>query len=215
MTPGGRTSEPINLPFRKGLTKAYLRNVKRFGTLLVAVVVAVIPTFTNSARAGTTRLFDFRPKDTPWVVINDGVMGGVSSGRFAVKSGVATFRGTLRLDNNGGFASIRSAAEVGTLPRGADSFELRVKGDGKAYQFTVDTEVGWYWFKMIPAKGKWSTITIPFTDLEPVTRFGEPTMRDRFTGAQRVSRFGVLIANKRNEEFSISLDWIGATDSGG
>jgi NADH dehydrogenase [ubiquinone] 1 alpha subcomplex assembly factor 1 len=167
----------------------------------------------GSALAMTTRLFDFRSKETPWVVINDGVMGGVSSGKLVVKSGIATFRGTLRLDNNGGFASIRSVAEVGTVPSGTDAFELRVKGDGKAYQFTVDTEVGWYWFKMIPAKGKWSTVRIPFASLEPVSRFGEPTTRDQFTGDLQVSQIGVLIANKRNEEFSISMDWIEATDS--
>jgi Complex I intermediate-associated protein 30 (CIA30) len=62
---------------------------------------------------------------------------------------------------------------------------------------------------MIPAKGKWSTVRIPFASLEPVSRFGDPTTRDQFTGDLQVSQIGVLIANKRAEEFSISLDWVG------
>lgn len=175
------------------------------------VVVSTSPSVAQGggAKAGSSRLFEFDADETPWVTVNDGVMGGVSSGRLATTNGIATFSGTVSLENNGGFASVRSATEVGSVPTESTAFEVRVKGDGKAYQFTVDTEVGWYWFKMVPAKGKWTTVSIPFAKLVPVTRFGEPTKRDRFTGEQQISRLGVLISNKRAEKFSISLDWVG------
>ena len=58
-------------------------------------------------------LFDFSKPDAAqaWQPVNDGVMGGVSDGRFKITDqGTMEFFGTLSLENNGGFASVRSAA---------------------------------------------------------------------------------------------------------
>ena len=43
-----------------------------------------------------------------WMVINDGVMGGISSSSFQMDKGCALFSGTIALDYNGGFASVRT-----------------------------------------------------------------------------------------------------------
>ncbi len=43
-----------------------------------------------------------------WMIVNDGVMGGRSSSRFKVKDDILHFSGTLSLENNGGFVSLRS-----------------------------------------------------------------------------------------------------------
>ena len=44
-----------------------------------------------------------------WFVVNDGVMGGVSSNRIRPASDdAAIFEGHLSLENNGGFASVRA-----------------------------------------------------------------------------------------------------------
>jgi NADH dehydrogenase [ubiquinone] 1 alpha subcomplex assembly factor 1 len=155
------------------------------------------------------RLVDFDDVEAPWMVVNDGVMGGVSTSRVSTAKGIATFTGVVSLANNGGFASVRSAPSSSAFPTDTTAFQLRVKGDGKSYQFTVDTEAGWFWFAIKPAKAKWSTVTIPYASLVPVTRFGEPTERARFDGKQQTSRLGIFISNKRAEKFSISLDWIG------
>ena len=42
-----------------------------------------------------------------WFVVNDGVMGGVSSSTMEVIDGLGVFAGVLSLDNNGGFATNR------------------------------------------------------------------------------------------------------------
>jgi hypothetical protein len=48
-----------------------------------------------------------------WQAVNDGVMGGVSDGRFKITdAGTLEFSGTLSLENNGGFASVRTSARV-------------------------------------------------------------------------------------------------------
>lgn len=92
----------------------------------------------TSAAAGQTEervLFDF---DTPeqarqWQSVNDGVMGGRSSGRAALTSErTLRFEGNLSLANNGGFASIRTRPS--RLPlAGGDVLIVRVRGDGREY----------------------------------------------------------------------------------
>lgn len=69
-----------------------------------------------------------------WTSVNDGVMGGVSEGRVAVQEGLLVFEGRVSLENNGGFASARSATAA--LDAAALQFKLRVRGDGRRYRLT-------------------------------------------------------------------------------
>ena len=69
---------------------------------------------TPTVDAETAALFDFAK--TPdlagrWRSLNDGVMGGVSDGRMrsAISGTHAVFEGTVRLENNGGFSSVRAS----------------------------------------------------------------------------------------------------------
>jgi NADH dehydrogenase [ubiquinone] 1 alpha subcomplex assembly factor 1 len=174
--------------------------------LLVActILIATIPASASVAQ----RVTGFGPKDATWLVVNDGVMGGVSSSTFAQRKGLATFAGSVRLENNGGFASVRSPSLFGSYPDGATAYQLRVLGDAKPYQFTVDTGTSWFWFTFTPPKGKWTTISAPFADFQPVTRFGEPTDDAPLTAAEAPRRIGFLISNKRAERFSLQVDWI-------
>ena len=49
--------------------------------------------------------------------MNDGVMGGVSDGRFRVtERQTLEFYGTLSLENNGGFASVSSCPRSFFIP---------------------------------------------------------------------------------------------------
>jgi len=56
---------------------------------------------------------DSATKANQWRVVNDGVMGGVSNSAMIPPSpnspGFSRFAGTVRLENNGGFASVRRA----------------------------------------------------------------------------------------------------------
>jgi monofunctional biosynthetic peptidoglycan transglycosylase len=80
-------------------------------------------------------IIDFSRGDVTWPHINDGVMGGVSSGGISAVDGYATFRGTVSFDNNGGFSSVRSPTVVLDLSM-FEGLVLRVRGDGKRYGFT-------------------------------------------------------------------------------
>jgi NADH dehydrogenase [ubiquinone] 1 alpha subcomplex assembly factor 1 len=43
-----------------------------------------------------------------WRIVNDGVMGGLSSSKAIVEDDKIIFSGNVSLENNGGFASLRS-----------------------------------------------------------------------------------------------------------
>ncbi|MHC4292119.1 MAG: CIA30 family protein, partial [Planctomycetota bacterium] len=95
-------------------------------------------TATASETAGKP-LFDFSEESVAdqWISVNDNVMGGISEGQFRITDDkTLEFSGRLSLENNGGFASIR------TKPRdlninGYDTIGLRLKGDGRTYYFNL------------------------------------------------------------------------------
>lgn len=116
-------------------------------------------------------LFDFAEPDAldAWQVVNDGVMGGVSSSRIdSVASGTALFRGVVRLENNGGFASVWAGFRSVDLST-YDGVELRVRGDGRRYGFNLSAQR----FNMLvyqagfdTTSGQWQTVKIPFKALK-------------------------------------------------
>ena len=101
-----------------------------------------------------------------WFSINDGVMGGLSSGSLVrVEPGSARFLGHVSLENNGGFASVRSRALTVSLA-GYHGVELRVRGDGKKYKLRLKTDGGpegfCYEIPFHPIKESWRIERLPF-----------------------------------------------------
>jgi hypothetical protein len=108
-----------------------------------------------------------------WQVVNDDVMGGVSSSRFQVLTNSAVFSGVVSLENDGGFASVRSLPVRQNL-EGFDAFVLRVRGDGRRYKFTVRTETGFdaplYQCAFSTKRGEWEEHRLPFKEFVPTFR---------------------------------------------
>lgn len=134
---------------------------------------------------GASPIFDFSIADSAlgWSVVNDTVMGGVSSGQLAMEDGLMIFSGELSLANNGGFASVRSPL---IEPRSTQSSNVSwadrsgprivVQGDGRTWTVEVrtDDESGG-WIATLPTSPDTITdVTIPWTSFEPVTRFLDP-----------------------------------------
>ena len=71
-------------------------------------------------------------------IMNDGVMGGVSQSSLRQDVHGMFFEGLVSLENNGGFASMRSSAK---FTQGTQIIELLVKGDGKRYKLVLRTEL--------------------------------------------------------------------------
>jgi monofunctional biosynthetic peptidoglycan transglycosylase len=169
----------------------------------------------NSSHINETVLFDFKNADQlePWIIVNDGVMGGLSQGKItASNEQSAIFAGTVSLDNNGGFTSTRTLPQKYNLKDYA-GIKLRVKGDGKNYQFRVRTNGRFdgvsYRYKFATKKNTWTVIEIPFDKFEPVFRGRILNDVEPITPS-KIEQLGFLIANKRYEEFKLEIDWIKA-----
>ena len=160
-------------------------------------------------------IFDFQAatNSPAWEVVNDDVMGGVSTSQFQVlTNGVAVFSGTVRLENNGGFASVRSQPARADLT-GCDSFLLRVRGDGRRYNFSVRTEAGpdtpLYQLAFTTKRGEWEEHRLPFKDFVPTFRgrilTGVPPL-----DPAKITSVGFLIADKQAGAFRLEISAIRA-----
>lgn len=156
-------------------------------------------------------IFDFK-KDSSgsgWYIVDDQVMGGRSEGAVTTDSdGHGVFEGTVSLDNNGGFSSVRYRSGTINLDQ-YSRFVLRVKGDGKSYQFRVsrsrsDRHSYTYTFA---TNGEWQLIEIPFSEMTPTFRGYTPDIPN-FRG-DKTEEIGFLIGNKKAESFRLLIDRIG------
>jgi hypothetical protein len=156
-------------------------------------------------------IFDFnKDADTRrWNIVDDGVMGGLSSGRFRINEvGHGEFKGTVSLENNGGFSSLRYYFNPMETSQHS-KFVLRLKGDGKTYQFRVKSQANEYYSYICEFKttGDWQTVEIPFDVLYPSFR-GRTLNMPNYPGKQ-LGEIGFLIGNKKAENFMLEVDRIG------
>ena len=150
------------------------------------------------------------PTEQEWRTIDDVVMGGVSRSAIAVADGFITFSGVVSLENNGGFASVRSLPADHDLGE-FDGLVLRLRGDGNRYALrlrTTDRFDGPSYQAMIePDAGEWSELVVRFGEFEPVYR-GRPVPGYQALDPSRVKTFGFLISGKQEGEFRLDIDWI-------
>ena len=152
-------------------------------------------------------LFDFtKNNDTGnWMVVNDGVMGGLSEGTFtAGENGTAVFKGTISLENNGGFSSVR--CNTGKIDvEGYATLELHLKGDGKKYQVRIQENSSDYfsYIYYFQTSGAWETIKIPFAEMYPSFR-GRKLNLPNYSGKSMVE-LTFLIGNSKAESFQLEL----------
>jgi hypothetical protein len=155
-------------------------------------------------------LFDFTTStdSSPWQIVNDDVMGGVSSSGFQIlTNGGAIFSGAVSVENNGGFASVRSLPAPHDLT-GRDCFIVRVRGDGRRYKFTVRTRAGFdtpiFQCAFTSKPGQWEEHKLPFKDFVPTFRGRLLTTEPPLNPAEVVS-VGFLIADKQDGPFRLEI----------
>jgi monofunctional biosynthetic peptidoglycan transglycosylase len=149
---------------------------------------------------------------TKWVVTNDDVMGGISTSRISVsENNFLIFSGNVSLENNGGFASLRSPIYDYdfNIYKG---FVIKVKGDGNIYSISFRQTkyfTGFnYSHKFQTEKDKWQVLQFPFDEFKlkyygrPVTNFEPPDKKS-------IKQISILISDKQQGPFKIEIEWIG------
>ena len=155
-------------------------------------------------------IFDFNHNAniTDWKIIDDVVMGGRSNSQFKIDSdGNGVFFGDVSLENNGGFSSVQYQFEKINTTRDSKVI-IRLKGDGKEYQFRIKNNRNTYYSYITSFKtsGNWETIVFNLKDLYPSFR-GQTMKIPNFTG-NSIEEIVFLIGNKKNESFTLVLDKI-------
>jgi hypothetical protein len=142
-----------------------------------------------------------------WVV-NDGVMGGISESRFRPDTEGVMIEGIVSLENNGGFASVRSAA---AFSPGTVALEMKLKGDGKRYKFIVRTDASprspMYQADFVASDG-WHSYRFVPSDFRASFR-GRAVDAPQLVFAE-VKELGILIADKQAGSFRIQLQHVRA-----
>jgi len=157
-------------------------------------------------------LTGFDQKHKPeWAIANDGVMGGLSSGRMDYQpGGQALFSGIVSLENNGGFASCRMKLNT-PIPPGCSFISLRVKGDGKKYKFRIRTDSNRdgiaYSADFSTENDTWMVIELPIAEFTPTFR-GCTLNQVPPLDVTQISQIGLLIADQQSGQFSLEVDWI-------
>jgi NADH dehydrogenase [ubiquinone] 1 alpha subcomplex assembly factor 1 len=179
--------------------------------VLPLLLLALTTMFTTAlAGAEQARLFDF-PAAAEWQAVNDGVMGGVSEGRVRITAGrTLEFFGTLSLENNGGFASVRSVPRpLGLTP--GDVLVARVRGDGREYQLNLyvpgRARAFSYRWSFVTVKDQWIEVRMPL-DRFVATSFGQPVRGAGTVEPALVTSVGFLLSDKVPGPFKLEVAWI-------
>jgi len=150
-------------------------------------------------------------QDIGWKVIDDRIMGGCSQSRPEYLQGVGLrFSGTVFLDNNGGFASIRSGEGCFDLSSHS-GLKIRVRGDGHTYKLSLRTDLYYdgvsYQTSFATETETWQEITLPFDSFAP-THHGIRLTTVPPMDITAVKSFGLFIADRQAGPFKLDISWI-------
>jgi NADH dehydrogenase [ubiquinone] 1 alpha subcomplex assembly factor 1 len=158
-------------------------------------------------------LFDFTEDDAAkqWQTVNDGVMGGVSEGKFKItEKKTLEFFGTLSLANNGGFASVGTKGKNLGLEKG-DTLVAKVRGDGREYQMnlSVPTIQIAYNYRTVfqTKKDEWIEVKLRLDKFE-ATSFGQVVKNAGQVNPTSVNGLGFMLSDKKAGPFKLEVEWI-------
>ena len=156
--------------------------------------------------------FNLEPDGLEWLVVNDDVMGGKSSGGFELNDDALMFSGSTNT-NGGGFSSIRARGSQMDLSE-FSGLRLRVKGDGRQYSWQLRTnamyrgrELG-FWSDFDTTAGQWLEIDLPFADFVPKFRGNELDLAA--PNPAQIRGMGLMIADGKDGPFAIAVDSVAA-----
>ena len=158
-------------------------------------------------------LLDFVGPDAAqkWQAVNDGVMGGVSEGRFKITADkTMEFSGRLSLENNGGFASVRTKLSNFDI-RGGDTLVVRVKGDGREYVLNIYTKsrrMAFSYRAPLPTtRDEWTEVSVPLDEFIP-TSFGNRVQGMGPVEPDQINSLGFMLSDKKPGPFKLEVAWM-------
>lgn len=146
-----------------------------------------------------------------WIIINDGVMGGLSESSYSFSSNSVIFKGDISLANNGGFASMRTPIAKYDLSEFRD-VEIRYRTKGRDFSLVLKNQRQFflpnYQYTFNSKPEKWKTFKIPLLEFKE-TRLSNPTgnkipkeiLKD-------IIEIVIILNDKQSGPFEIEIDYI-------
>jgi NADH dehydrogenase [ubiquinone] 1 alpha subcomplex assembly factor 1 len=181
-------------------------------TLIVLPFPLALMSTTATDSMHVLRDFETPTEALPWPAKNDGVMGGISTGKAEMSDGVLHFTGKISLKNNGGFAQIYSLTQA-TDFSSYSAVRLRVKGDGRSYQFRLATDARYRGSRMAYRAGfstqadEWIEVSIPFSSFVP-SHHGN-LLSGPSLDLTTVREITFLLGDGKPGPFALQVKWIG------
>ena len=146
-----------------------------------------------------------------WVIINDDVMGGRSNATLQLSKNSMLFKGNLSLENNGGFASVRSNRSTYNLAK-AKTVTIRYRSSGRKFALMLENArmyfMPYYKHAFQSDSKEWQTETFQLSEFQGY-RLGRPTGRNLDKDIQEnILRIGVILNDKQEGPFELEIDYI-------
>lgn len=183
-----------------------------FRAITMATLALVLTGIAGAGEAKVLVSFDKADSVRAWRSVNDDVMGGVSEGAFKrTDANTLLFSGTLSLENNGGFASIRG--ELPTLDlSGLSDLVVKARGDGRTYWIELrvarQLNASSYRAFLPTTRGEWRENRIPLSDFK-LQAFGRDLPGAALDPA-KVTSVGFTIADKQPGPFELEISSVKA-----
>jgi len=174
-----------------------------------SILILVILSLFTKSNMKTIYTFSSQTNIREWLIVNDGVMGGISKSSLVLtNAGHGRFAGHVSMANNGGFASIQLNTTI-KLVEEKKFIVLRIKGDGKRYEFRLkgDISQSQSYVQQFATSGEWENIKLEISKFYPQYR-GRKLNIPNFN-FKNIEELSFLIANKQEEDFELLIDWIG------
>jgi NADH dehydrogenase [ubiquinone] 1 alpha subcomplex assembly factor 1 len=189
---GAATVDHLDEPLKKARTEMIHK--------MLALPLLILMGWFVVAEDTLPTLFDFTRTDArkEWQTVNDGVMGGVSEGKFKITdTKTLEFFGKLSLENNGGFASVRTRAKKIGLEKG-DTLVAKVRGDGREYSLNLYLNkplIAFSYRATVQTKNnEWIEVKLPLDKFQ-ATSFGRPVRDAGPVDPQEVNGLGFLLGS--------------------
>jgi hypothetical protein len=148
--------------------------------------------------------------ENKWRIVNDGVMGGLSSSKAIVEDDKIIFSGNVSLENNGGFASLRSPVKDYNFEK-YNGIEIKIKGDGKRYSISMKETTyftGQFYTASFETKpDEWIITKLPFDQFK-LYYFGNESNSKKKIPLSNIKEISLLIGDKQEGNFRAEIEYL-------
>ena len=146
-----------------------------------------------------------------WMIVNDGVMGGMSKSTAELTYSSLLFKGTLSLKNNGGFASIRSKKSNIDLS-GFTTVKIKYRSSGRKFDLRLATSELFfkpnYKHQFGSTMGEWEIEELKLSDFKQYTMGQVSGTNIGKKELENILRIGIILSDKKEGPFEIEIDYI-------